>query len=49
VETGNLSLHQPYPASYSMGTMGYFPGDKATRSWSWPLTSIQCRCQSVVI
>jgi len=23
-----------------MGTRGSFPGDKETRAWSWPLTSI---------
>jgi len=23
-----------------MGTRGSFPGGKAARSWSWPLTSI---------
>jgi len=29
-----------YPASYPVGTMGYFPGGKVARAWSWPLTSI---------
>jgi len=23
-----------------MSTRGIFPGDKAARAWSWPLTSI---------
>jgi hypothetical protein len=27
-----------HPASYPMGTRGSFPGDKASRVWSWPLT-----------
>jgi hypothetical protein len=32
-----------HPASYPTGTGGSFPGSKATKVWSWPLTSIQCR------
>jgi hypothetical protein len=34
-----------HPASYPMGTGGYFPGGKAAGAWSWPLTSIKCRGQ----
>jgi len=26
-----------HPASYPMGTRGFFPGCKATGAWSWPL------------
>jgi hypothetical protein len=45
---GNFSLHHRYvqngsgahPASYPMGTRGSFPGGKAARAWSSPLTSI---------
>jgi hypothetical protein len=45
---GNFSLHHRYvqtgsgghPASYPTGTRGSFPGAKAARAWSWPLTSI---------
>jgi hypothetical protein len=44
---GNFSLHHrvqngsgSHPASYPMGTSGSFPGGKAARAWSWPLTSI---------
>jgi len=29
-----------HPASYSMGTGGFFPGSKAAGALSWPLTSI---------
>jgi hypothetical protein len=29
-----------YPGSYSMDSVGSFPGDKAAGPWSWPLTSI---------
>jgi hypothetical protein len=29
-----------HPASYSMGTEGYFFGSKAAGAWSWSLTSI---------
>jgi hypothetical protein len=29
-----------HPASYPMDTGGSFPGGKATKAWSWPLTSI---------
>jgi hypothetical protein len=29
-----------HSASYPMGNGGSFPGSKATRAWSWPLTSI---------
>jgi len=36
-----LTCSQPwYSASYPMGTRASFPGGKATRLWSWPLTSI---------
>jgi hypothetical protein len=31
-----------------MGNIGSFPGDKATRAWSWPLTSISCRGKECV-
>jgi hypothetical protein len=48
----NCSLHHrvqngsgAHPASYPMGTRGSFPGGKAARAWSWPLTSIYCRGQ----
>jgi hypothetical protein len=44
---GNFSLHHrvqngsgAHPASYPMGTSDSFPGGKAARAWSWPLTSI---------
>jgi hypothetical protein len=44
---GNFSLHHrvqnvsaAHPASYTMGTGGSFPGDKAAGAWNWPLTSI---------
>jgi hypothetical protein len=47
---GNFSLHHhvqngsgAHPGSYPVGTRGSFPGDKATRPWSWSLTSIKCR------
>jgi hypothetical protein len=47
---GNFSLHHrvqngsgAHPASYSVGTMGSFPGSKAAGAWSWPVTSIYCR------
>jgi hypothetical protein len=38
------SPHRPdrlwaHQASYQMGTGGSFPGGKAARAWSWPLTS----------
>jgi hypothetical protein len=46
VRTGNFSLHHrvqtgsgAHPACYPMGTRGSFPGGKAARAWSWPLTS----------
>jgi len=29
-----------FPKSYPMDTRGSFPGGKAARVWSWPLTSI---------
>jgi hypothetical protein len=29
-----------HPASYTVGTRGSFPTDKAAGAWSWPLTSI---------
>jgi hypothetical protein len=39
---GNFSLHHrvqngsgTHPASYPMGTRGYFPGGKAAGGWSW--------------
>jgi len=35
VQTGSGA----HPASYPMGTTSYFPGGKATGSWSWSLTS----------
>jgi hypothetical protein len=45
VSAGNFSLHYciqngsgAHPASYPMGTRDSFPGDKAARAWSWPLT-----------
>jgi hypothetical protein len=41
VQTGSGAL----PVSYPMGTRCSFPGDKAARAWSWPLTSIRCRAQ----
>jgi hypothetical protein len=48
----NFSLHHriqtdsgAHPASCPMGTRGSFPGGKATRAWSWPLTSIYYRGQ----
>jgi len=31
------------PSLLSMGTVGSYPGDKAAGTWSWSLTSIQCR------
>jgi hypothetical protein len=37
-----------YPTSYPMGTGGSFPGVKAARDWSWPLTSSYCRDQENV-
>jgi hypothetical protein len=44
---GNFSLHYrvqngtgAHPASYLLGTGGYFPGDKAPGAWSWLLTSV---------
>jgi hypothetical protein len=49
---GNFSLHRRvqngsgiHPASYPMGTRSSFPGGKAARAWSWPLTSTSCRGQ----
>jgi len=46
VGAGDFSPHhrvqtdsEAYPASYTMGTRGFFPGDKADRAWSRPLTS----------
>jgi hypothetical protein len=29
-----------HPASYPMGTRGFFPGGKVVGAWIWPLTSI---------
>jgi hypothetical protein len=47
VGAGNFSVHHciqngsgAHPTSYPMGTRGSFPGGKATRVWSWPLTPI---------
>jgi hypothetical protein len=44
---GNFYLHhrvqngsEAHPASYPMGTRGFFPEGKAAGAWSWPLTSI---------
>jgi hypothetical protein len=44
---GNFSLHHrdqtgsgAHPASYPMGTGGFFPWGKAAGAWSWPLTTI---------
>jgi hypothetical protein len=44
--TGNFSLHHrvqngsgTHPASYPVGTRGFFPGGKAAGAWSWPLPS----------
>jgi hypothetical protein len=37
-----------HPSSYPMGTGGSFPRGKATRAWSWPLTSNKCRGQENV-
>jgi len=41
---GNFCLHHrvqngswAHPASYSVGTRGYFPGSKVTGAWSWSL------------
>jgi hypothetical protein len=34
-----------HPVSYPMGTEGSFPGSKAARAWSWPVTSIYYRGQ----
>jgi hypothetical protein len=52
---GNFSLHHlvqtcsgAHPASYIMCTRGSFPGGEAAGTWSWPLTSIQCRGQEWV-
>jgi hypothetical protein len=49
---GNFSLRHhvqtgsgAHPASYLMRTGGSLPGGKAAGTWSWPLTSIQCRGQ----
>jgi hypothetical protein len=43
----NFSLHhrvqtgsQAHPASYPVGARGSFPGGKAAKAWSWPLTCI---------
>jgi hypothetical protein len=32
-----------HPVSYPVGTSDSFSGSKVAGSWSWPLTSIQCR------
>jgi len=34
---------EAHPASYPMDTRGSLPGCKAARTWSWPLTSTNCR------
>jgi len=34
------TISEDHPASYSMGTRGTSPRNKAVRAWSWPLTSI---------
>jgi hypothetical protein len=34
-----------HPASYPMGTGGFFPGGKVVDVWSWPLTSKLCQHQ----
>jgi hypothetical protein len=39
VQTGSGA----YPASYAMGTGGFFPWGKAVGAWSWPLTAIYLR------
>jgi len=36
---------EPTQPPYPMGNRGSFPGGKASRAWSWPLTSSQCRGQ----
>jgi len=33
------------PVSYPVGTRGFFPRDKVTEGWRWPLTSTKCRGQ----
>jgi len=49
---GNFSLHHcvqtvsgSNPASYPMGTRGYFPGGKVAGAWSWLLNYIEYRGQ----
>jgi hypothetical protein len=37
--TSSRPVLGPTQASYSMGARGSFPGGKAARAWSWPLTS----------
>jgi hypothetical protein len=51
---GNFSLHHrvqngsgAHPGSRPMGTRVSFPGGKAAGAWSWPLTSIWCRDQTM--
>jgi hypothetical protein len=39
VGTGFSSRHSVHPASYPIGTLDSFPGDKAAGAWSWPLTN----------
>jgi len=47
LRAGNFSLHHSvqtgsgaYPASYPVGSRGYFLGGKAVGTWRWPLASI---------
>jgi hypothetical protein len=37
-----------HPASYPVGTVGYFFGGKSAGAWSWPLTSDNCRGKKYV-
>jgi len=37
-----------HPASNRMGTRGSFPGDKAARAWSWPLTTTSAEVKECV-
>jgi hypothetical protein len=52
-EIGNFFLRhrvqngsEAHPASYPMGNRGSYPGGKAARVWSWPLTTNYCRGQT---
>jgi len=47
VGAGNFTLQHhvqtgsgAHPAFYPVGSRGLFPGGKAARAWSWPLTSM---------